>query len=59
MCKMLFSLEKSAELEMFQSDVAQICDAMLAFPLNLPSTMFRKGLKVINSMNFIELFTVI
>lgn len=45
MCKMLFSLEKSDELEMFQSEVAQICDAMLAFPLNLPFTKFHKGLK--------------
>ncbi|PIA52744.1 hypothetical protein AQUCO_01000544v1, partial [Aquilegia coerulea] len=45
MCKLLMSLEDSDELEKLQDDVAQICEAMLAFPLKLPGSRFYKGLK--------------
>ncbi|KAK9129819.1 hypothetical protein Sjap_010306 [Stephania japonica] len=45
MCKMLMSLEESNELEMLRKDVAQVFEAMLAFPINLPWTAFHKGLK--------------
>ena len=46
MCKMLMSLESGHELEMLQNEVAQVCEAMLAFPLRLPWTRFYKGLQV-------------
>lgn len=46
MCKMLISLESGRELEMLQNEVAQVCEAMLAFPLRLPWTRFYKGLQV-------------
>ncbi|KAK9164197.1 hypothetical protein Syun_005099 [Stephania yunnanensis] len=42
---MLMSLEEPNELEMLRKDVAQVFQAMLAFPINLPWTTFRKGLK--------------
>ncbi|KAL5720612.1 hypothetical protein ACHQM5_013265 [Ranunculus cassubicifolius] len=45
MCKMLMSLEDPKELEILQSDVARLCDSMVAFPLNMPSTVFYRGLK--------------
>uniref|UniRef100_A0A7N2KSG8 Uncharacterized protein n=1 Tax=Quercus lobata TaxID=97700 RepID=A0A7N2KSG8_QUELO len=45
MCKMLMSLESGHELEMLQNEVAQVCEAMLAFPLRLPWTRFYKGLQ--------------
>ncbi|KAK9164204.1 hypothetical protein Syun_005106 [Stephania yunnanensis] len=45
MCKMLMSLEEPNELEMLRKDVAQVFQAMLAFPINLPWTTFHKGLK--------------
>jgi hypothetical protein len=48
MCKMLLSLESGHELEILQKEVAQVCEAMLAFPLRLPGTRFYKGLKVTN-----------
>ncbi|XP_010263599.1 PREDICTED: abscisic acid 8'-hydroxylase 3 [Nelumbo nucifera] len=44
-CKMAISLENPNELEMLQKDVGQVCEAMLAFPLNLPYTRFRAGMK--------------
>ncbi|GMY28378.1 cytochrome P450 85A1 [Fagus crenata] len=44
-CKMLISLESGPELEMLQNEVAQVCKAMLAFPLRLPWTRFYKGLQ--------------
>lgn len=46
-CKMVMSLEDPQELELLRKDVAQVCDAMLAFPLKLPWTKFHKGLEVI------------
>lgn len=45
MCRMLLSLEKEDELVKLQEDVAQVCEAMLAFPLRLPWTRFYMGLK--------------
>lgn len=45
MCKMLLSLEDENELHLLQKDVACVCQAMLAFPLNYPWTTFSKGLK--------------
>lgn len=47
MCKMLVSIESGHELLMMQKDVAQVSEAMLAFPLRLPWTRFYKGLQVI------------
>lgn len=46
MCKMLLSLESGHEVEILQKEVAQVCAAMLAFPLRLPGTRFYKGLQV-------------
>ncbi|XP_004501123.1 abscisic acid 8'-hydroxylase 4 [Cicer arietinum] len=45
MCKMLVSIESGHELLMMQKDVAQVSEAMLAFPLRLPWTRFYKGLQ--------------
>ncbi|GLT41087.1 hypothetical protein SLA2020_151770 [Shorea laevis] len=45
MCRMLISLERETELEMLEDDVAQVCEAMLAFPLRLPWTRFHMGLQ--------------
>ncbi|XP_059460971.1 abscisic acid 8'-hydroxylase 2 isoform X2 [Corylus avellana] len=45
MCKMLLSLESGHEVEILQKEVAQVCEAMLAFPLRLPGTRFYKGLQ--------------
>ncbi|KAL5819151.1 hypothetical protein ACOSQ4_022993 [Xanthoceras sorbifolium] len=45
MCKMLMSLESGEEVEMMEKDVAEVCKAMLAFPLKLPWTRFYKGLQ--------------
>nr|UXF47985.1 cytochrome P450 CYP707-1a [Daphne genkwa] len=45
MCKMLLSLEEGDEIVQLEGAVAQICEAMLAFPLNLPTTRFCKGLQ--------------
>ncbi|KAJ4879522.1 hypothetical protein Rs2_36576 [Raphanus sativus] len=44
MCKMLISLENEEELDSLQRDVGFVCEAMLAFPLNLPWTRFHKGI---------------
>ncbi|OAP13816.1 CYP722A1 [Arabidopsis thaliana] len=44
MCKMLVSLETEEELASMQRDVGFVCEAMLAFPLNLPWTRFHKGI---------------
>ncbi|KFK44099.1 hypothetical protein AALP_AA1G215700 [Arabis alpina] len=44
MCKMLISLEDEEEVGSLQKDVGFVCEAMLAFPLNLPWTRFRKGI---------------
>ncbi|ESQ34838.1 hypothetical protein EUTSA_v10007476mg [Eutrema salsugineum] len=44
MCKMLISLEAEEELGSLQKDVGFVCEAMLAFPLNLPWTRFHKGI---------------
>ncbi|XP_010459635.1 PREDICTED: cytochrome P450 90A1-like [Camelina sativa] len=44
MCKMLISLEDEEELGSMQKDVGFVCEAMLAFPLNLPWTRFHKGI---------------
>ncbi|EOA40276.1 hypothetical protein CARUB_v10009004mg [Capsella rubella] len=44
MCKMLISLEDAEELGSMQRDVGFVCEAMLAFPLNLPWTRFHKGI---------------
>lgn len=44
---MLLSLEDGDEIVKLEEAVAQICKAMLAFPLNLPRTRFCKGLQVI------------
>ncbi|XP_050366455.1 cytochrome P450 85A1 isoform X2 [Argentina anserina] len=45
MCKMLLSLESEHELEVVRTEVAHVCEAMLAFPLRLPGTKFYKGLQ--------------
>ncbi|KAF3575243.1 hypothetical protein F2Q69_00061098 [Brassica cretica] len=44
MCKMLISLENEEELGSLQRDVGFVCEAMLAFPLNLPWTRFHEGI---------------
>ncbi|KAK2657010.1 hypothetical protein Ddye_010062 [Dipteronia dyeriana] len=44
MCKMLMSFE-SGEVEMMEKDVADVCKAMLAFPLKVPWTRFYNGLQ--------------
>lgn len=51
MCKMLISLEDEEELGSMQKDVGFVCEAMLAFPLNLPWTRFHKGIMV-RSFNY-------
>lgn len=48
MCKMLISLEDEEEIGSLQKDVGFVCEAMLAFPLNLPWTRFHKGIMVIS-----------
>ncbi|KAK1298676.1 Cytochrome P450 90D2 [Acorus calamus] len=44
-CKMLISKERVEELEKMRKDVAEVTEAMLAFPLKLPWTRFYRGLK--------------
>ncbi|CAN6902834.1 unnamed protein product [Brassica oleracea] len=44
MCKMLISLKNEEELGSLQRDVGFVCEAMLAFPLNLPWTRFHEGI---------------
>ncbi|KAK1321930.1 Cytochrome P450 90D2 [Acorus calamus] len=44
-CKMLISLERVEELEKLRKDVAEVIEAMLAFPFKLPWTRFYRGLK--------------
>lgn len=51
MCKMLISVENGEELGMME-DVAQVCEAMLAFPLRFPGTRFYRGLQVNVTPNF-------
>lgn len=45
MCKMLLSIEDGEVLDLLQKDVACVCQAMLAFPINFPCTRFYRGLK--------------
>lgn len=39
------SLEDGDELDALQNDVAFVCEAMLALPLILPGTRFRRGIE--------------
>lgn len=44
---MLMSMQDESTLEKLESDIIEVADSMLSFPIMIPGTRYYKGIKVI------------